>query len=245
MKAWKYQNDYFFGDRDKVINDIICYEYPNYFLRLLNSKKLRYSLKGDMKLKRSPFLDGKQKQPSFESWESLILENEQRVIRIKRMLTSFNSLTVDELGAIPIEVMDKRKYTADIFDIERKEIPVKKISGINRFKNYNNWGEIFIDFFDGKTTATIEVEKKLDKLVKLYTNDSEMFFELMKNPTTYTPVASYDAILDKYYITSDGSHRAFLAKLINMDSITVNLSPIITREEGDKKYEYLKNKGLV
>lgn len=246
MKSWKYQNEYFFGDKDRVINDIICYEYPNYFVRLLNRKKLRNSLKSNKKLERVPFLDGKQRQSSLEAWKDLIHESGQRVIRLQTMLASFNSFSVDELRSIPIEVMDKRKFTADIFEVERKKIPVKKIAGINRFENYNNWGEILVDFLDGRTTPALEVEKKLDKLVKLYTNDSpKAFLELINNPTTYTPVASYDSISDKYYITSDGSHRAFLAKVINLDLITADVSPIVTLKKGKEKYDYFKSKGLV
>ncbi|MHC5217617.1 hypothetical protein ACYSNR_13745 [Enterococcus sp. LJL128] len=233
------------GDKSKVIDDIISYEYRNYIVRLLNKKRFKRNLENDIKLKRAPFLDGKQKQTSFKAWEALIIENEQRVIRLKQMLGDFNSLSVDELMTIPVEVMEVRKYTTDVFDVERKEIPVKRIVGINRFKGYNNWGDIFLDFLDGKTTPTLKVEEKLDKLVNLYINDSEGFVKLLKNPATETPIASYDINSDKYYITSGGSHKAFLAKLINFDTITVDLSPIITVEQGVMKYNYYKSKGLV
>lgn len=59
----------------------------------------------------------------------------------------------------------------------------------------------------------------------------------MINPKTSIPSAVYDLESDKYYIDSDGSHRAFLAKLLNLDRMTVNVSKLLTVKEVEKELE--------
>lgn len=237
MKAWKYKEGYFYGNLEEVKRDIILFEYPNLISRMFNRKGLLKTLEETNLIKRVPFLDNKQKQGSINDWERQVQQSKDRVVHLNKILKDFSSLTLDELNRLPLELIDSTSNTSDINKEKREEIKVNKIVGIERFSKYNTWGEIFIDFLNGASNPSLKVEKKLDRLVSVYIEDPKEFNKIFINPIASDfPYASYDSALDKYYITSGGSHRAFLARMLNLDTIIANVSPVISIEQAKLMY---------
>ncbi|MBC2293013.1 hypothetical protein HCC36_07180 [Listeria booriae] len=118
-------------------------------------------------------------------------------------------------------------------EINRKKnvekIPVRNIAGIQRFEGFINWYEIYRKYTkvpagDRKDPYSMLGKVSIDKLDKLLNvvckKGISGFKDIIMNPEFNDfPYLIQNGQNKEYYVSSDGSHRVFVAKLIGLEYI--------------------------
>ncbi|MGX7419303.1 hypothetical protein ACWOFR_10950 [Carnobacterium gallinarum] len=149
------------------------------------------------------------------------IKNLKKLEQLDGVKNNINMLKKQKMEEIP------RYYscTEEEYNKEKEieEIPLQKIVGIVRFGTYNTWYDVYKSYkkysknlyrnnysVDGKIRVY-----KLDKLIDHVVKGEISFNKILSKPDYQDyPRFIYIVELDKYFVSDDGSHRTFLAKLI-------------------------------
>lgn len=226
MKAWKYKEIVIFGNSDKLIikNYILKTRTEfNFLSQVFEYFKLKHQFSRN-DLERLPFLDGYEEKDN-EFLQCKISDEEKRVSRLKLILSRFDSLDEQKLKSLLMEFDEQAFLNSDYSNESWKEIEVKKIAGIMRFSCFDNWFEPFKILMDGRSSPEIK-SNKIDRLIKIFEKDEKEFNTVFFDPKFKDIYVLYDSLNDKYFVTEDGSHRAFLAKILGMKTIMANVCEV-------------------
>ncbi|MGX7244728.1 hypothetical protein ACWOC1_07740 [Enterococcus quebecensis] len=226
MKAWNYKGVIIFGNSDKeIVKDYITKTNPtsNLFLvKVEYFKKKRDFFRDD--LQRLPFLDGCDKEEK-DTLNLKVLDEKKRLNRLNFIFSKFNPLTEEQLKSLLMDFDEQLYFHSDYSNEVWEEIEVEKISGIMRFRSFSNWYQPFKIVMEGRASAEIK-HGKIDRLIRTFEKDETEFYNIYSNPRYKDMYVIYDSDKDKYFVTEDGSHRVFLAKILGMKTIMANVNRV-------------------
>lgn len=229
MKAWKICNYIIFGETKKdLLKNYMEVKYLNVIRRMLNYPKEKKGF-NETEILRLPALDNKNMETQQEL-QVLFQEEKNRMDQLNEFLSNFDVMSKKELAELHMESYSILEYCSNLDKEELKEIPVSKIVGIARFSCFETWDQPFEILLSGQMDANFK-SKKIDELIQYYFREQEGFFRLFNDPKTDHIYATYVEDEDIYYITSGGSHRSFLAKLLKLPTLKALVSPRIVNEK--------------
>lgn len=102
------------------------------------------------------------------------------------------------------------------------EVPTNKIVGIGRFYRATNWLDVYNAYLGIGDSQINYSDEKFSHLIELINDQGPAAFVRIANrENTSEPIlAVYNGQLDEYYVYGNGSHRTYLAKLLNIECIT-------------------------
>ncbi|MBC1914222.1 hypothetical protein HCA73_16335 [Listeria booriae] len=110
-----------------------------------------------------------------------------------------------------------------------EKIPVRNIAGIQRFEGFINWYEVYRKYTkvpagDRRDLYSMPGNVRIDRLDKLLNvvckKGISGFEDIIMNPEFNDfPYLIQNGQKKEYYVSSDGSHRVFVAKLLGLEYI--------------------------
>lgn len=128
-----------------------------------------------------------------------------------------------------LKLKNEKTKNYNLFETDAKplsmQVPTNKIVGIGRFYRASNWLDVYNAYLGIGNNSINFSEEKFDCLIDLIGRRGLADFLRITNvENTVEPIlAVYNGQLDEYYVYGNGSHRTYLAKLLNIESITCDV----------------------